>query len=294
VSVCAWCASPLGEDATRLSGRLVCPACGVATTDPWPDDETLNDAYGSWYRPEAGRFSGPGDRVLRKTRGLLARRLDQLAPPGKLLDVGAGDGTLLDALHATGRQAIGLERDSSRPDVRAAELSELDEHFAAIVFWHSLEHLRTPGAALADAARLLIPRGWLVVAIPNADSLQAQVFGDRWFALDIPRHLVHIPARALVTRLRQLGLRVERVSHLRGGQGAFGWLHGFVGWLPGAPDLYDVIRRPEARRTALTPRRRFALLAAAAALLPVAVLMSGVEAALKRGGTVYVEARRPA
>jgi SAM-dependent methyltransferase len=294
VSVCAWCGTPLAENSIALAGRRRCQRCGVATTDPWPDDETLAEAYGNWYRPPSGRFSGPGDRLLRKTRGVLARRLDDVAPPGKVLDVGSGDGTLLDALKSRGRQAIGLERVTTRPDVVAGELTDVEDRFAAIVFWHSLEHLRNPASALARAADLLVPGGWLIVAIPNAASLQAQIFGDRWFALDIPRHLVHVPARALLTSLTELGLGVERVSHVRGGQGVFGWLHGFVGWLPGHPDLYDAIRRPEARRTQLTPGQRRRLLAAAAVLLPAAIAMSGLEAAFRRGGTVYVEARKPA
>ncbi len=78
------------------------------------------------------------------------------------------------------------------------------------------------GRALARAAELLQPGGVLVVAVPNSDSLQARVFGDRWFALDLPRHLVHLPAETLVRRLNELGLRRGRVSHLRGGQVVFG------------------------------------------------------------------------
>jgi hypothetical protein len=62
--------------------------------------------------------------------------------------------------------------------------------------------------------------------------------------------------------------------------------------LPGHPDLYDAIRRPEARRTALAGPRRLGALAAAVVLLPVAVLGAAVEVALRRGGTVHVEARR--
>ena len=42
-----------------------------------------------------------------------ARRIDKAAPPGRILDVGAGDGTLVAALRATGRDAIGLERSAS-------------------------------------------------------------------------------------------------------------------------------------------------------------------------------------
>jgi SAM-dependent methyltransferase len=290
---CAWCGAALDERAERLRGRRRCAACGVATTDPWPDDRELASAYAGWYRPASGRFAGPGDRVLRRSRGLLARRLVRAAPPGRVLDVGAGEGALLDALHARGREAVGLERASARADVRTGELGDLDDRFAAIVFWHSLEHLREPGRALGAAAELLLPGGLIVVALPNAASLQAHAFGDDWLALDLPRHLVHIPAGALLARLRVLGLRVERVSHLRGGQVVFGWLHGLVGRLPGRPDLYDTIRRPPARRGAPSAATRAATLAAGILLLPAAALLAALEAALRRGGSVYVEARRP-
>ena len=291
---CAWCGSPFDERARPLNGRRLCPSCGVATTDPWPDDEALESAYADWYRPAAGRFVGPGDRILRRARGVLARRVSRIAPAGPVLDVGAGDGALLDALRTQGRDAIGLERHSTRSDVRTGDLDDLDGRFAAIVFWHSLEHLPEPGRALERAAELLLPDGLLVIALPNAASLQARLFGDEWLALDLPRHLVHVPAGALLARLRALGLRVQRVSHVRGGQVVFGWLHGLVGLLPGSPDLYDAIRRPAARRDAAPAPARAAAIGAGAVLLPAAVLLASVEAVLRRGGSVYVESRKPA
>lgn len=146
------------------------------------------------------------------------------------------------------------------------------------MFWHSLEHLPNAGEELERVVDLLAPDGVLLIAVPNSDGLQARILGDRWFALDLPRHLVHLSARALVQRLQALGLKVERVSSWRGGQVIFGWLHGIVGILPGHPDLYEAIRRPEARRRSSTPHGRLLVLAA--------------EVALRRGGTVYVECRR--
>lgn len=289
---CAWCERPLDGRAKRLSGRLGCADCGAATTDPWPTPAELDAAYGDWYRPGGGRFSGPGDRLLCRSRGHLARRLNRIAPPGRVLDVGAGDGVLLEALRAVGREVMGLERRSHRADVSEQDLADVQGEWAAVVFWHSLEHLPRAGAALDKAAALLAPGGVLVVAVPNSDSLQARAFRDRWLALDLPRHLVHVPASVLLERIGRADLRVEHVSHLRGGQVVFGWAHGLVGWLPGHPDLYDAIRRPEARRVALSLARRAGTLAAAAALLPVAAAAAGVEAALHRGGSVYVEARR--
>lgn len=286
VAQCRWCGAPLDGRARRLRGRTRCATCGVATTDPWPPPAELEAAYGDWYRPAAGRFAGPGDRLLRRTRARLAVRVHALAPAGPVLDVGSGDGTLVGALRAQGREAAGLERGD-------AELTALDAPQAAVIFWHSLEHLPDPAGALAHAARLLLPGGLLVVAVPNAGSLQARAFGDDWFALDLPRHLFHFTAPGLTARLRDLGLRVTRESHLGGGQVAFGWLHGLVGALPGHVDLYDAIRRPEARRTPLAGPRRAAALAGAVALAPVAWAAAVAEALARRGGTVLVEARRP-
>jgi SAM-dependent methyltransferase len=269
-----------------------CRRCGAASTEPWPSAAALDAAYGTWYRPASGRFSGPGDAILRRTRGRLARRLNRIAPPGPVLDIGAGDGALLDALAAVGREALGLERRATRPDVRAASLAELDGQWAAIVFWHSLEHMPDPRAQLERAARLLMRGGVLVVAVPNASSLQARVFGDRWLALDLPRHLVHLPAPLVLETLRSLSVSIERVSSWRGGQVFFGWLHGLIAALPGHPDLYDAVRRPEARRRERSGPQRLVVLAAAAALAPLAVAGAAAEIALGRGGTLYVEGTR--
>ena len=249
-----------------------------------------------WYRPDSGRFSAGGDRLLALTRATLARRLDRVAPPGPILDVGAGEGTLVRALRARGREALGLERAGGGDGVIAREIADFDQRpgaWAGVVFWHSLEHIRQPAVALDRACALLDRRGVLVIALPNLASWQSRLFGERWFHLDLPRHLVHVPAAALVAGVEARGLRVERVSHWRGGQLVFGWLHGAVGRLPGHPNLYDAIRRPEARSGRMTPSTRAGSMAAAAVLAPLAVLASAAEAAAHSGGTVYVEARRP-
>src|SRR5690349_4406152 len=75
---CAWCEAPLGPDAEHREGRIVCSACGAATTDPWPDQDALRDAYGTWYRPESGRRFAPlGDALLSRTRAAQAIRIDE-------------------------------------------------------------------------------------------------------------------------------------------------------------------------------------------------------------------------
>lgn len=259
-----------------------------------PTNADLDAAYSGFYRPASGRFGSIGDGLLRRTRGLLAGRIDTIAPPGPVLDVGSGDGALLDALAAVGRDPTGLERESERPDVTAEPLTEQPPGWAAIVFWHSLEHFPNPATEIGAAVARLAPGGALVVAVPNFASLQASALGPRWLALDWPRHLVHLRADALLTGLSDAGLTVERVSHWRGGQGVFGWLHGLASFVPGGGDLYDAIRSAPARSRPLSPARRAWTLLAGALLLPVAAALGAIEAAAGRGGSVYVEARRAA
>ena len=88
------------------------------------------------------------------------------------------------------------------------------------------------------------------------------------------------------------GLNVERVSSVRGGQVVIGWLDGLVGSLPGGLNLYQALRRPEARSVPLRHGRWVASIAAAVVLLPVAAAAAVAEVALRRPGTIYVEARR--
>jgi SAM-dependent methyltransferase len=272
-SRCAWCEHQFDDADDRLAGRTRCGRCGVATTSPWPSDAQLGEAYADWYRPANGRFSGLGDKLLRRSRSALADRLHRVLPRGPVLDVGAGDGTLVRAFVRHGREAVGVDpyASANHPHVRDVELEEMDGNWSAVIFWHSLEHLREPVRALRHAAALAAPGGVLVVAVPNATSLQARTFGDRWLHLDVPRHLVHISPPALVS----------------------GWLHGLVGkFFPGHPDLYDAIRRSEARQAAQSPLFRLYTLAAAVITLPAALVATGFEVAARAGGTIYVEARR--
>lgn len=291
-ALCAWCGSAAQPRAARLAR---CPRCGAATTWPPPDIEELEQAYSGWYRPPGGRFPGAVDRLLHHSRASLARRLDQIAPAGPVLDVGAGEGTLVRALRARGREALGLERESGAEGVIAADILEFQERrgeWAAVTFWHSLEHIAAAGRAVDQAVDLLAPRGVLVVAVPNLDSWQSRAFGSDWFHLDVPRHLVHLPGRTLIEGIRARGLQVERVSWWRGGQEVFGWLYGLVRALPGRPNLYSAIRRPEARSDPMTAPQRLGSLLAASALSPLAVALAAAEAVSGDGGSVYLEARR--
>lgn len=290
---CVWCLTPFGPETDRLRGRAICPICATGTTDPVPTPEALDAAYGDWYWPGKGaRFSLIGDALLRRSRASMASRVDQVAPAGKILDVGAGEGTLIDALAARGREVSGLERDSDHPSIENLEIDQMegDGEFAAVIFWHSLEHMGRPQSMVENAARLLKPGGVIFIAVPNLGSMQSAAFGDRWLHLDLPRHLVHFTAGSLEKGLVREGFQIRAKSRTRAGQLVIGWLDGLVGKLPGHLNLYQSLRRKSARRIKITPGRRAAAIAAGVILFPVAVVATLIEVASGKPGTVYVEA----
>lgn len=139
----------------------------------------------------------------------------------RVLDVGSGNGRMLDLLRDAGHEATGLEQSAAA----AAEctsrghrvlhgdallllrrLHEERERFDAAVWLHVVEHLQPAVAAewFAATFRVLQPSGVLVVVTPNVRNL---VVLEETFWLD-PTHVRPYP-RALLERLgAQVGFSV--------------------------------------------------------------------------------------
>ncbi len=235
VPACAWCEQPLAHGPLRPFGQLRCERCGATTALDWPAERGLVPAFAlpAASRRVARRLCTLSEAARRSTRRRLAARIARVAPPGPVLDVGSGDGMLLDALRATGRLTTGIVAGSPavapRAGVQEADITELGGRYAAIVFWQTLGRLHAPGMALDHAAALLKPGGLLTIAQPRTTRVQARALGERVLAPGVPRHRVLIPPQALMERLRALGLQAERIDHLLDLPTPGGWLQGALG-----------------------------------------------------------------
>jgi 2-polyprenyl-3-methyl-5-hydroxy-6-metoxy-1,4-benzoquinol methylase len=121
--------------------------------------------------------------------------------PGKLLDVGAGDGRFLKRMRDAGWDVLGLDTDEVAADLARNRfgvevrtdplhtLVELGRKFDAVTMSHVIEHVGDPVATLGECWELVAPGGRLVVLTPNVRSEGHRVFGDDWRGLEPPRHL---------------------------------------------------------------------------------------------------------
>ena len=152
---CAWCEAP-PRRRRRSHAPWAHPCPPAARRRPTRGrGGGARSAYATATGRRRAASPGPATQLLRRTRGRWRRRgSNRLAPAGPVLDVGAGDGLLSMRCGAAAVRPIGLERDARRDDLRRPTSPATDD-WAAIVFWHSLEHLPEPAAALGRAARLL-------------------------------------------------------------------------------------------------------------------------------------------
>jgi SAM-dependent methyltransferase len=81
--------------------------------------------------------------------------------------------------------------------------------FDVVTLWQVMEHMYDPSATIRRIHAILRPGGTLVIAVPNAASVQAMLFRSRWYHLEVPRHLFHFTPASLTSFVEREGFRVR-------------------------------------------------------------------------------------
>lgn len=154
---------------------------------------------------------------------LLAR---EGVPPGsRLLEAGAGVGLFAAAAEEAGYRVTALEpapgaAAAARARLRGpvvqtgfAERLELaDGSFEAVTLLDVIEHIAGHRQALANAARLLVPGGLLVVVTLNAHSVLRPLLGRRWAWYQDPEHVHLFSPGSLRRDLLSAGFSIRRAT----------------------------------------------------------------------------------
>jgi len=219
VSACPVCRSEDREPTHTESGhRFVrCRRCDLVRMDPLPTPDEQAARHGS-YLPASERDSRSFDLMSREVWSRARRELTRRVGPGRVLDVGCGNGAFLALMASAGWATVGLDvcpdglrRARSRgvevlrSSVEAAPLAP--GSFDAVTAFYVIEHVPRPLEFLAACRRLLKPGGLLYLRFPDTtplkDGLARLGIDNRLY--DAPFHVLDFSPRAIRHALDRSG-----------------------------------------------------------------------------------------
>lgn len=271
---------------------FACGDCGAAQTFPVP--EKLDKYYVDYH----GRRHGfTADYCARRRLRWLEKSFDSGKKAKRLLDVGCGEGTFLEASKKRGWQAVGTEavaenfRDSDLEvfsDLAEVKAKYGAESFDAITMWHTLEHFQMPREVLRQVFELLAPKGVLLVAVPDARGWQALASGKYWLHLDVPRHLFHFGSGSLDLLLRKSGFRIKSHRHQEFEYDLLGWSQSGLNRIFTAPNVF--FKTLSGHRTNVSRATRAANFALGVIFSAVSLPLVWLGTICGKGGTLVVGA----
>lgn len=240
-NICPACAATDTADLFKAKDHLVsgreflirrCNSCGMGwTVDPPPENEAGRYYVSEEYISHTDRKQSLTDYLYHLARSFMLGRKHRITTSsvgkssGVLLDIGSGTGYFPAFMQKKGWSVTGIELNdearnysASRFGIKVASPGEIKELPSAsadcITFWHVLEHLYDPAGWLGEAKRILRDEGKCIIALPNFASADAEWFGGRWAALDVPRHLWHFTPDAVKQFVGKQGFTVDRIYPL--------------------------------------------------------------------------------
>ena len=211
-----------------------CTQCTVAWTHPIPAD--LDPYYPRSYR----RYNSVIIAILKFLYRRRAWRWSKLFPKaGSALELGCGDGFMLNALRSYEWSVCGTERTEEMAAfarqhfgltvfVEGGQALPTEQRYDLVVMFQVLEHLSEPLSQLKRACSLLSPNGRLIIGVPNFASWQASYGKEGWFHLDVPRHLLHYSPASLRAAAESSGLRVESINFTSFEHDPYGWVQSIL------------------------------------------------------------------
>ena len=206
-----------------------CRACGLGYLNPRPSVATIGRYYQADYKPYGAPDEGTAGWPSRLRERLLGPRRDSFTRlpfhgERRLLDFGCGGGWYARRMQQRGWHVTGMDF-SSHAAANVERRFGIPVHvgtlphpavtpgsFDAVTMGSVLEHVHDPHQVVAAAAEALTPGGLLAVLVPNLDGWGFRYFGEDWFGLDLPIHLLHFTQPTLRTLVEAHGLEVIRLD----------------------------------------------------------------------------------
>lgn len=203
-----------------------CDKCGLGITTPQPSAEQINKYYDSEnYISHGNSKKVLVDRLYRLAQKINFRSklslIRSVSDKLNLLDYGAGSGRFCSYMSSCGFRVSGFEpsveaRKNAKKTLGLELSSKLPTNkFEIITMWHVLEHVHDLNDTLVSLISLLNQGGYLFIALPNYQSLDARYYQDKWAAYDVPRHLWHFNESAIKGLAIKHGLRHVKTTPMK-------------------------------------------------------------------------------
>ncbi len=227
---CPVCFSAEIMTLTQIRSHVVrrCARCKCRYLNQFPDEQELLQLYSGDYFHSGDDLSRgyanrePEAAVLKTNRKRIAMLSKLVGRRGRVLEVGAGNGTFGVAASKEFEYAgIDLSEQGVREarsrglEVYRASLSDYlntGSPFDAVAAFHVFEHLSDPHDALARVRDLLKPGGHLILVTPDTESLLCVISGDRWVSYKFPEHLILYSRSALIELLEHSGYEITSIN----------------------------------------------------------------------------------
>ncbi len=209
-----------------------CRNCGLIFLNPRPTKESILELYEEEYTPANKTIAPSAKRAqLSDFKSWLKRFLPRLFGSyvpyipmnGKVLDVGCGNGGLLEIAASMGCKVFGVE-----PNPKSARIcSEKGLHvycgtleearfpgmfFDTIIMSQVLEHVPSPTRTLREVHRIMKPGGRLCVYCPSLDSYLRTLFKRYWHGWHIPFHFYFYTHITLAKLVEDAGFKIGKVD----------------------------------------------------------------------------------
>lgn len=214
------------EGSSQPCTAICCANCGHIYLNPRPTADSVPILYPANYASFSGKFTN-GNRLIASLKEYVMMRrirrfLKDLPPGAKFLDIGSGDGQLLEAIK---RQFPEIEVHGLdwrfEPNLRSRlqslgiclheslfESTDLaGNRFDLITMNQLIEHLWEPRECLKKVGHILSNEGRLVLTTPNVDGYDRQLFrSGLWGGYYFPRHLNLFSGKLLQVLIAECGL----------------------------------------------------------------------------------------
>ena len=280
---------------------LKCQNCGLLVTDPFPTREELVLAYQDEFygKKRSHRFGSLLEEAVYLFRWARACRIKRLFNPGTVLDVGCGRGITLYFLKKWGWDCTGtqLSRNAAEYARRTFGLKILEKDlletrfeegsFDLVILAHVLEHVPDPLAYLREISRILTRKGVLILELPNAGNFLIDIFREKWFGWDLPRHLYHFTPGTITRMLSQAGVKVVKKNRFSLEYAPYVLLQSSLNMIFKSRNLlFEIIKAPEMRKFSNLQKSRLIVHLSVAIFLFLPILLFSIGESLFGSGDI--------